>query len=106
MKENIGYYGIFGGAFVQDEIKVLCDELEVAFNKYVEELGIHRSYGETEFCAVMPEGENEKILGTNHIPLLKQTILWNVDDKPFELTYHYFVGSSYSITSDLQIIHN
>ncbi|MDY3092762.1 MAG: GntR family transcriptional regulator [Erysipelotrichaceae bacterium] len=80
--------------------------LEGSFNKYVEELGIHRSYGETEFCAVMPEGENEKILGTNHIPLLKQTILWNVDDKPFELTYHYFVGSSYSITSDLQIIHN
>lgn len=37
MKENIGYYGIFGGAFVQDEIKVLCDELEVAFNKYVED---------------------------------------------------------------------
>ena len=82
------------------------NRLEGSFNKYIEELGIYRSNGSTEFCAVMPEGENEKILGNSHIPLLKQTIKWNVDNKPFELTYHYFVGSSYSITSDMQIKHN
>lgn len=82
------------------------NRLEGSFNQYIEELGIYRSNGSTEFCAVMPEGENEKILGNSHIPLLKQTIKWNVDNKPFELTYHYFVGSSYSITSDMQIKHN
>ena len=80
--------------------------LEGSFNKYVEEQGLVRSDGVTEFSAVMPNKENAKILGTDHIPLLKQTVKWNVDDKPFELTEHYFVGSSYSITSDMHIIHN
>ncbi len=80
--------------------------LEGSFNKYVEEQGLVRSDGVTEFTAVMPDKENAKILGTDRIPLLKQTVKWNVDDKPFELTEHYFVGSSYSITSDMHIIHN
>lgn len=80
--------------------------LEGSFNKYVEEQGLVRSDGFTEFTAVMPDKENAKILGTDNIPLLKQTVKWNVGDKPFELTEDYFVGSSYSITSDMHIIHN
>ena len=80
--------------------------LKGSFNAYIEELGIHRSYGNTEFCATLPTGEQVKIIGSAHIPLLKQSILWNVDDKPFELTYHYFVGEQYTITQDLQLIYN
>ncbi len=40
------------------------------------------------------------------MPLLKQTILWNVNNDPFELTYHYFVGEQYTITQNLQLIYN
>lgn len=80
--------------------------LEGSFNAYVEELGIHRSYGNTEFCAALPTSEQAKIIGSSHVPLLKQTILWNVNNTPFELTYHYFVGEQYTITQDLQLIYH
>lgn len=80
--------------------------LEGSFDAYVEESGIHRSYGYTEFCAALPTAEQAKIIGSSHVPLLKQTILWNVNNTPFELTYHYFVGSQYTITHDLQLIQN
>lgn len=80
--------------------------LEGSLNEYIDELGIHRSYGSTEFCAALPTAEQAKLIGTNYIPLLKQTILWNVDNTPFELTYHYFVGEQYTITQDLQLIYN
>ena len=92
---------------VQKAIPTLdIHKLEGSLNKYIKELGIERTDGSTEFCATMPNKENAKILGTDHIPLLKQPLRWNADDKPFELTYHYFIGTKYSITSDLHIIHN
>lgn len=80
--------------------------LEGSFNEYVNELGIHRSYGSTEFKAVLPSKSQSEIIGSNHVPLLKQTIIWNVNDLPFELTYHYFVGDKYTVTQDLRIKYN
>ncbi|MFL8969765.1 tryptophan synthase subunit beta [Helcococcus kunzii] len=35
MDNGVGYFGIFGGAFVTEEIKKLCDDLETAFKRYV-----------------------------------------------------------------------
>lgn len=75
--------------------------LEGSFNEYIKSLNISRSYGHTEFCATLPTPEQARIIGTDHVPLLKQTIQWNVDEQPFELTRHYFIGDKYSITQDL-----
>ena len=80
--------------------------LEGSFNTYVDELNIHRSYGSTEFCATLPTAAQAKIIGTNHVLLFKQTILWNVENSPFELTYHYFIGEKYTVTQDLQLKYN
>lgn len=77
-----------------------------SFNEYVNRLGIRRSYGYTEFCATLPTEEQAKIIGTSHIPLLKQTIMWNVNDCPFELTFHYYVGEKYTMTQDLILKYN
>ena len=54
----------------------------------------------------MPTPKQAKILGSAHIPLLKQSILWHVDNLPFEYTNHYFIGDKYKITSDLRLIYN
>lgn len=80
--------------------------IEGSFNEYVNSLGIHRSYGYTEFCATLPTPVQAKIIKTEHIPLLKQTIMWNVNDIPFELTKHYYVGDKYTITQDLMLKYN
>lgn len=77
-----------------------------SFNEYVSRMGIRRSYGYTEFCATLPTEEQAKIIGTSHLPLLKQTIMWNVNDSPFELTFHYYVGDKYTITQDLMLKYN
>lgn len=74
--------------------------LEGSLNQYIEELGIERSYGYMELGACLPSAEQAKLIGSNHVPLLRQTILWNVNDEPFELTTHYFVGDKFTITQD------
>ncbi|MCH1939698.1 GntR family transcriptional regulator [Holdemania massiliensis] len=74
--------------------------LEGSLNQYIEELGIERSYGYMELGACLPSPEQAKLIGSNHVPLLRQTIMWNVNDEPFELTMHYFVGDKFTITQD------
>lgn len=74
--------------------------LEGSLNQYIEELGIERSYGYMELGACLPSAEQAKLIGSNHVPLLRQTILWNVNDEPFELTTHYFVGDKFTIMQD------
>ena len=32
--------------------------------------------------------------------------MWNVNDSPFELTFHYYVGDKYTITQDLMLKYN
>lgn len=77
--------------------------LEGSFNEYVKDMNIRRSYGYTEFCAKLPDPEQTEIIGSSRVPLLKQTIMWNVDNIPFELTHHFFVGDKYIVTQDIGI---
>ncbi len=94
--------------YVSQQIMPTIDitRIQGSFNEYVMSLGIHRSYGYTEFCATLPSQEQALLIGTDHIPLLKQAIMWNVNDEPFELTYHYYVGDKYTITQDLVLKYN
>lgn len=89
--------------FVSQKILNAIDisALNGSFNEYIKKNGIYRSYGNEEICATLPDKELSKFFGTNHIALLKQKILWYVNDIPFELTYHYFPGEKFFITSQL-----
>lgn len=71
-----------------------------SLDEYLQELGISRSYGRRSHCATLPTEEQAKLIGTSHIALLKETILWRTEDRPFELTYHYFIGERYTISQD------
>ena len=67
-------------------------KLEGSFNRYLDEIGINRSYGYTELGVALPDEKQAELIGSDRIPLLKQTILWNVNQQPFELTIHFFLG--------------
>lgn len=69
-----------------------------SFDEYVNELGIIRTHGTRSHCATLPTDEQSKLIGTSHVALLKETVLWYIaSDVPFELTYHYFIGDKYTI---------
>lgn len=71
-------------------------KLEGSFNHYLDEIGVHRSYGYTELGVTLPDEKQTELIGSDRIPLLKQTILWNVNQQPFELTIHFFLGDRVS----------
>ena len=78
-----------------------------SFDEYVQNIGIQRSHGYTEYCATLPTEEQAKIIGNDRTPLLKQTILWyaaNAPETPFELTYHFFIGDKYTLAQDQRLI--
>ncbi|WP_296876867.1 GntR family transcriptional regulator [Thomasclavelia sp.] len=75
-------------------------KLEGSFNEYVDELKIERSYGYMELGAALPDKEQSKIIGSSHVPLLKQTIMWYAGVQPFELTTHYFIANKFSIRQE------
>lgn len=78
-------------------------KLEGSFNKYLSELGYKRTYGYTEFKAVMANEKQEEILARKNVVMLKQKIFWHIGDEPFEITFHYFLGDRISITEELSI---
>lgn len=80
--------------------------LDGSFNEYVNKIGINRSYGYTEISACLPDAYQEKIIGTSHIALLKQTIGWNVNDEPFEITHHYYIGDCYTIRQGVIMVYD
>ncbi|HPX32070.1 MAG TPA: GntR family transcriptional regulator [Erysipelotrichaceae bacterium] len=78
-------------------------QLEGSFNKYLSNLGYKRTYGYTEFKAVIANEEQEEILNDKNIVMLKQKIFWHINDKPFEITFHYFLGDRITITEELSV---
>lgn len=80
--------------------------LEESFTEYTRRLGVRRTSGHMELCAKLPTRQQEKIIGTGNIPLLKQSIYWYSDESPLEATYHYFIGDQYSVTQDFSLKYN
>ncbi|MPM28354.1 HTH-type transcriptional repressor YvoA [bioreactor metagenome] len=80
--------------------------LDGSLNDYINKLGINRSHGFTEISACLPDDYQAKIIGTAHIALLKQTIGWNVNDVPFEITHHYYIGEAYSIKQGVVMVYD
>ena len=71
--------------------------LQNSFNAYINELGIVRSSGYTEFSAVLPDEKQAEIIGSANKALLKQKIFWRYANKPFEITTHYYLDDRMSI---------
>ena len=71
--------------------------LQNSFNAYINELGIVRSSGYTEFSAALPDEKQAEIIGSANKALLKQKIFWRYANKPFEITTHYYLDDRMSI---------
>lgn len=76
-------------------------KLEGSFNQYLDEMGINRSYGYMELGVALPDEKQAELIGSDRIPLLKQTLLWNANCQPFELTMHFFLGDRVSFRHNL-----
>ena len=74
--------------------------LQNSFNKYLNELGIRRTSGYTVFSACLPSKDQAAIIKTDNIALLKQKIFWNYHNKPFEITYHYYLDDRMAVIID------
>ena len=73
--------------------------LQGSFDEYAKELHVERTHGTRSHCATLPTEEQAKLIGTSHIALLKETVLWyTTGDRPFELTCHFFIGDKYTVT--------
>lgn len=72
-----------------------------SFNAYLKKIGIQRSDGYEEISACLPTKEMSEIFGTSKMALLKQRIIWNVGDEPFELTEHHYPSGKFILTSQL-----
>lgn len=70
--------------------------LESSFNEYLDSLGLKRSSGYTAFSATLPDEQQARLLGSDHVALLKQKIFWQYENRPFEITTHYFVNDRLS----------
>ena len=94
--------------YINYEILAYIDikALDGSFNDYINKIGINRSYGFTEISACLPDDYQARIIGTSHIALLKQTIGWNVNDKPFEITHHYYLGDCYTIRQGVMMVYD
>lgn len=67
--------------------------LESSFNVYLQSIGLKRSSGYTAFSSVLSDEEQSKYFGRDNIALLKQKIFWNYNNKPFEITTHYYANN-------------
>ncbi len=65
--------------------------LQSSFNAYLSEIGIRRSSGYTKFSAKLPTEEQAQIIGTHDVALLRQKIFWRYLNRPFEITFHYYI---------------
>ena len=65
--------------------------LQSSFNAYLSEIGIRRSSGYTKFSAKLPTEEQAQIIGTHDVALLRQKIFWRYLNRPFEITFHYYL---------------
>ena len=65
--------------------------LQSSFNAYLSEVGIRRSSGYTKFSAKRPTDEQAEIIGTHDAALLRQKIFWRYLNRPFEITFHYYL---------------
>lgn len=73
--------------------------LESSLDEYVNDMGIHKTDGYSELQACLPNEDLVPFYGTDHIALMHQRIMWNVDSVPFELTDNYFDGELITITN-------
>ncbi len=71
--------------------------LQHSFNAYLNELGMKRSSGYTEFSAALPDERQAEIIGSTNKALLRQKIFWRYANKPFEITTHYYLDERMSI---------
>ena len=65
--------------------------LSSSFNAYLSEQGIRRSSGYTKFSAKRPDDKQAEIIGTHDAALLRQKIFWRYLNRPFEITFHYYL---------------
>lgn len=77
--------------------------LEGSLDVYMDSLGIVKSTGWSTFQAVLPTESQKKLIGNKDVAILKQTILWNVAGKPFELTYNNFLGDFFTLADDFRV---
>jgi len=78
--------------------------LEDSFNEYMTKVkNIRRTYGSSMTTAVLPDEEQKTLFKNRDIALLRQELFWYVNDKPFEVTYHYFAGDKFAITEEVNL---
>ena len=72
-------------------------KLSGSLDEYVIQAGIKKSYGYTTLQATLPTEEQKQYFDNSNIALMHQTIFWNVDDEPFELSDNYYVGDAFVV---------
>ena len=73
--------------------------LESSLDAYVSEMGINKTDGSSSVQACLPSGDLIDYFGTDHMALMHQRIIWNINGVPFELTDNYFDGELMTITN-------
>ena len=77
--------------------------LEGSLDSYVVEKGITKTDGYSSVQACLPSGKLVDYFGTDHMALMHQRIIWNIQDGPFEMTDNYFDGELITITNPRKI---
>ncbi len=99
LKYGNGRLVCFTKAYLSQEVLPSLDitKLEGSLDDYMSYLGIKKTDGYTVIRACLPDELQKKYFNRPNIALLHQRILWNIHQKPFELTDNYYAGDMVSI---------